>query len=170
MQADEFTFAVANGKQVLQTVTNDANGGVTFHLTFTAAGTYTYTVYQVAGSDAQITYDTNTFTLTYIVTDTDGVLSLQGDTQRVYFSNTHTPAPINVNIDGVVTLDGATLTAGQFTFVLREGNTILGRTTNAADGSIRFTQTLSAAGTYVYTITQQANSNASSCAFSESNP
>ena len=156
MQANEFTFAVANGNQVLQAVTNDANGGVTFNLTFTAAGTYTYTVYQVAGSDAQITYDTNTFTLTYIVTDTDGVLSLQGDTQRVYFSNTHTPAPINVNIDGVVTLDGATLTAGQFAFVLQEGNTTLGQTTNAADGSIRFTRTLSAAGTYTYTITQQA--------------
>jgi pilin isopeptide linkage protein len=140
-------------------VTNDANGGITFHLTFTAAGTYTYTVYQVTGSDAQITYDTSTFTLTYTVTDTDGVLSLQEDTQRVYFSNTHTPAPIVVNIDGIVTLDGAALTVGQFTFVLREGNTTLGQTTNAADGSIRFTQTLPAAGTYTYTITQQAIAN-----------
>ena len=159
MLANEFTFAVANGSQVIQTVTNDANGGFTFNLTFTAAGTYTYTVYQVAGSDAQITYDTSTFTQTYTVTDNNGVLSLQEDTTRAIFSNIHTPAPITVNIDGIVTLDGATLTAGQFTFVLQEGNTTLGQTTNAADGSIRFTRTLSAAGTYTYTITQQAISN-----------
>ena len=159
MLANEFTFAVANGSQVIQTVTNDANGGFIFNLTFTAAGTYTYTVYQVAGSDTQITYDTNIFTQTYTVTDNNGVLSLQEDTTRAIFSNIHTPAPITVNIDGIVTLDGAALTAGQFTFVLREGNTTRGQTTNAADGSIRFTQTLSTAGTYTYTITQQEGTN-----------
>ena len=55
----EFTFNLLdeNGN-VIQTAKNAANGSITFKdVTFEKAGTYKFTVVEVSGDDAQITYD-----------------------------------------------------------------------------------------------------------------
>ena len=59
LQEGEFTFNLLdeNGK-VVQTAQNAADGTITFKdVTFEKAGTYKFTVVEVSGDDAQITYD-----------------------------------------------------------------------------------------------------------------
>ena len=61
MQEGEFTFNLLdeNGK-VVQTAQNAADGTITFKdVAFEKAGTYKFTVVEISGDDAQITYDTS---------------------------------------------------------------------------------------------------------------
>ena len=64
LTADEFNFKLKpdennkNDKNGEQNKKNDGNGKITFDkLTFSKAGTYKYTITEVAGSDGTITYD-----------------------------------------------------------------------------------------------------------------
>ena len=69
--AGAFSFQLldADGK-VLQTATNGAGGGIAFNpITFNAAGTYSYTVREVAGSNASIVYDSHELKVTVTVRD-----------------------------------------------------------------------------------------------------
>lgn len=78
--AGAFSFQLldADGK-VLQTATNGAGGGIAFNpITFSAAGTYSYTVREVAGSNASIKYDSHELKATVTVTD-DGKGNLSAD-------------------------------------------------------------------------------------------
>lgn len=69
----QFSFILkgtVNDEPVELTATNDADGNVAFpHLELTSAGTYTFTVSEVAGREARVTYDKRTFTVTVEVTD-----------------------------------------------------------------------------------------------------
>ena len=61
LQEGEFTFNLLdeNGK-VVQTAENAADGTITFKdVAFEKAGTYKFTVVEISGDDAQITYDTS---------------------------------------------------------------------------------------------------------------
>lgn len=77
----QFSFALkdAYGK-VLQTVTNDAEGNVSFHVEYNKAGTYTYTISEVVPEGAEnnvkdhITYDTAEHEVTVTVTNGEGKL------------------------------------------------------------------------------------------------
>lgn len=72
--AGRFTLCLS-GEGSTQQKTNDAAGKVTFDaLTFDAAGSYVYRLYQAAGSDSQMTYDSTLYTLTVNVTLEEGVL------------------------------------------------------------------------------------------------
>ena len=76
--AGEFTFELVDGQgNVVATATNAADGSVIFSsIEFTEAGTYTYLIREVAGSLANVTYDTATHTATVTVTDNgDGTLT-----------------------------------------------------------------------------------------------
>ena len=72
----QFSFVLkdADGK-VLQTVTNDADGNVSFHVEYNKAGTYIYTISEVVPADAEnnvkdhITYDTAEHRVTVKVTN-----------------------------------------------------------------------------------------------------
>lgn len=96
----QFTFALkgtVNDEPVELTATNDAEGNVVFpNLEFTRAGTYTFTVSEVAGSEARVTYDKRTFTVTVEVAD-DGsgklsvTVSNDAPEGAMVFVNTYTP-------------------------------------------------------------------------------
>ena len=96
----QFTFALkgtVNDEPVELTATNDADGNVVFpHLEFESAGTYTFTVSEVAGDEARVTYDKRVFTVTVEVTD-DGSGKLSATVTNdapegaMVFVNTYTP-------------------------------------------------------------------------------
>ena len=96
----QFTFALkgtVNDEPVELTAANDADGNVVFpHLEFESAGTYTFTVSEVAGDEARVTYDKRVFTVTVEVTD-DGSGKLSATVANdapegaMVFVNTYTP-------------------------------------------------------------------------------
>lgn len=96
----QFTFALkgtVNDEPVELTAANDADGNVVFpHLEFASAGTYTFTVSEVAGDEARVTYDKRVFTVTVEVTD-DGSGKLSATVANdapegaMVFVNTYTP-------------------------------------------------------------------------------
>lgn len=84
LAAGQFSFELRDeAGNVLQTVTNDADGAVTFEpISYTSAGTYRYTIAEVVpgqgdtGFDAAIAYDAHSEDVTVKVTDNgDGTLS-----------------------------------------------------------------------------------------------
>jgi len=128
---------------------------------FAAAGEgYILKVREVAGSDSLITYDGTVYTLTFDVTvDVENnvlvaeLVKLErngaavGPDTPLKFRNVYTPPPepdplyptLRVPLKAVKTLKNATLTAGQFTFQLKDARgTVLAEVKNAADGSITF--------------------------------
>ena len=82
VKKDQFTLELVDkdGK-VLHALKNDENGKVVFPaLTFDAAGEYTYTLRQVKGSEAGMTYDNKTYTVKVTVTDNgQGQLLVQAE-------------------------------------------------------------------------------------------
>lgn len=96
----QFTFVLkgtVNDEPVELTAANDAEGNVVFpNLEFTRAGTYTFTVSEVAGDEARVTYDKRVFTVTVEVTD-DGSGKLSATVANdapegaMMFVNTYTP-------------------------------------------------------------------------------
>ena len=78
MTEGQFTFKIAdmqrldsnNQPTVIATGKNTADGAIEFdhRLTFDKAGTYSYKIYEVAGSNSSITYDDEVYTLTVTVT------------------------------------------------------------------------------------------------------
>ncbi len=96
------------------TVTNDVDGAINFGtFRFTEAGTYTYTVSEVAGNQTGVTYDTSTFTVAYDVADHPdtgkllanatyyrGSEALPGNAiaaEDVVFANTYDPEDVTVD-------------------------------------------------------------------------
>lgn len=94
LKEGQFSFVLkdADGK-VLQTVTNDAEGNVSFNVEYNKAGTYTYTISEVVPEDAEnnvkdhITYDTAVHEVTVTVANGDGKL----DTAVTYDDGSSTP-------------------------------------------------------------------------------
>ncbi|MCC8356660.1 MAG: HlyD family efflux transporter periplasmic adaptor subunit, partial [Oscillospiraceae bacterium] len=90
----QFTFVLVEGDNILQQKTNDTIGLITFDtLTYTQAGTYTYQLSQIPGTDTAITYDGTVYTLVVTVTAGDGgALSIQAevaneDSSTLLFTN-----------------------------------------------------------------------------------
>lgn len=71
LQEGEFTFVLKDKDgEVIAKAQNDENGAVTFEeLSFKQAGTYAYTMEEVAGEDGQITYDDTAYPVTITVKD-----------------------------------------------------------------------------------------------------
>ena len=72
-------------------------------ITFTEAGTYSYILREETGNATGYTYDRSEHAIEAVVTDTDGVLSVEwtddGETvEAVAFTNDYTPAPVDVII------------------------------------------------------------------------
>lgn len=94
LKAGQFTFKLS-GDGVELTATNDANGQVTFsELSFTQAGTYTFTISEVNDGQQHVTYDETARKVTVTVTD-DGKGNLiasvnQDEVGACVFRNTYT--------------------------------------------------------------------------------
>ena len=74
LSAGQFSFTSTvtgpDGKATTTSATNDANGDISFSpVTLTQAGTYKLSIAEDAGDDADVTYDTKTWTATATVTD-----------------------------------------------------------------------------------------------------
>ncbi|MDB8609501.1 FctA domain-containing protein, partial [Streptococcus salivarius] len=162
LKAGEFSFVLKDkdGK-VIQTKQNDANGKVKFDaLTFTNAqvGDHKYTVEEVQGSEAGMTYDPMKANVTVTVTKSGhaltAVATLPTDTE---FNNTFTSAPTQAQFKFTKRLEGKELTAGAFEFELLENGNVIQTKKNAADGSITFDAIeYSTEGEHTYTVREKA--------------
>ena len=105
LKKDEFSFKLV-GEDVESTVTNDADGKINFDkFEYDEPGTYAYTISEVKGDEAGMTYDKSVFTATVnVVDDGEGNLKAniaftKGDksVEGIVFNNTYkkpeTPVP-----------------------------------------------------------------------------
>lgn len=105
LKKDEFSFKLV-GEDVEFTVTNDADGKINFDkFEYDEPGTYVYTISEVKGDEAGMTYDKSVFTATVnVVDDGEGNLKAnvaftKGDksVEGIVFNNTYkkpeTPVP-----------------------------------------------------------------------------
>ena len=87
-----FTFKLLNNDEVMDSVTNDAEGNIAFkELTLDKAGTYTFKIVEVAGDKKGMTYDATEHTVTVRVDDNGRgqlvVAAIEGD--NPIFTNTY---------------------------------------------------------------------------------
>lgn len=162
LREGEFSFELLEGDDVVATATNAADGTVTFpKLTYDAPGEHSYTVREVAGDAAGVSYDTTVHAVSVKVSDNgDGTLSAtaSGDTS-VTFKNVYEVAPATVTLNAKKVLEGAELADGEFTFRLENGGQLMDEATNDADGNVTFRElTLKQAGTYTFTVSEIAGS------------
>lgn len=105
LKKDEFSFKLV-GEGIESTVTNDADGKINFDkFEYDEPGTYVYTISEVKGDEAGMTYDKSVFTATVnVVDDGEGNLKAnvaftKGDksVEGIVFNNTYkkpeTPVP-----------------------------------------------------------------------------
>ena len=92
LAAGQFKFELKEGDNVIETVTNAADGTVTFKaIDFAKAGVYTYTITEVKGDDENIKYDENSYKVTVTVTDNGAgqlVTTVEGNNPTI--TNTYT--------------------------------------------------------------------------------
>ena len=144
----EFSFALTDvvTGEVVKTATNAADGTVSFPaVTFTEPGTYNYTLSEVEGDAANVTYDTDQYNVTAKVTDMgDGTLKVEwtvegvDPSEAIVFENTYEADPTSIAFKAAKVLDGRELTDGEFTFELRENGKVIDTATNDADGTVAF--------------------------------
>ena len=82
LKKGQFSFELRDGEgRVLQTVTNDADGSISFSVEYNKADTYTYTISEVVPKDAEhnvkdhITYDSTGHKVTVTVANGEGKLN-----------------------------------------------------------------------------------------------
>ena len=169
----EFEFQLieinADGSEIVAaTGRNAADGTVALNpVTYTAPGTYSYELREVAGTAGGVTYDKATRRVRTTVTDAgNGTLAVKheladaegnptGD-DSVTFTNGYEAAPVTLKLGAAKVLKGAELKAGQFSFELksRDGK-VMSTARNAADGSVTFDAlTFKQAGTYTFTVSE----------------
>lgn len=169
----EFEFqlveiAADGSESVAATGRNAADGTVALSpVTYTAPGTHSYELREVAGTAGGVTYDRATYRVRTTVTDAkNGTLAVKheladaegnptGD-DSVTFTNGYKAAPVTLRLGAAKVLKGAELKAGQFSFELkgRDGK-VVSTARNAADGSVTFDAlTFKRAGTYTFTVSE----------------
>ena len=171
LKAGEFQFELLEDGEVVATGTNDADGMVTFGaVKYTEPGSHLYTVREVQGDAAGVTYDTQEYMIRTQVTDQgNGSLKAEhqlmtldndeltpADQQNIRFTNTYVAKETSVNLEAVKHLTGAKLKDGQFTFQLKdESGNVVDEAANDKDGVIAFKElSFDAVGTYHYTISE----------------
>lgn len=160
----EFSFELVEGNKVVAKGTNAADGTIAMDkITYDKPGTHTYTLREKlpneAGLSNGITYDKTNYTIkTSVIDNGDGTLkvthTLEGP-ETARFENKYNTAPnkssVTDQITATKTLTGRDLKEGEFSFELVEGNDVVARGTNAADGKITMDKiTYTAAGEHTY--------------------
>ncbi len=135
------TLVWTAGKQVGNNVTNAANGDIVFpEVTFEEKGTYYYIVKEVGGDLGGVDYDDTEFYVTFTVTDDHkGSLSVEtiitddeGNLSQIVFNNDYTTEDKQVVIEAAKTLTGRDMNAGEFNFVIKDGDTVVAKGSNVA--------------------------------------
>ena len=175
LEAGKYEFELKEGDKVIGTATNAADGKVVFpSITYTEAGTHTYTVAEKAGNEENVTYDTTVHTVTVEVTDNgQGKLVSTITGNKPAFVNKYTaptppptpnpqqPTPATATIQANKVLTGKELKDGQFEFELTYQGNVVDTAKNKADGSVTFkSQSFTSPGKYEYTITEKVGNEA----------
>ncbi len=184
VKADEFQFQLLQQDKVVETVTNDAKGNITFSpLAFTKPGTYTYTVKEVDTGEKGMVYDATSYPV-QITVSKDGeklnaaIETAQGDTITNHYGTPPTPTTARIVFTKVLAAEKTSdaqspkhqpLKDGQFTFNLIETkdannpateDSILDTASNDANGQIAFKPlTFDQPGVYTYVV-QEINDHA----------
>ncbi|MBQ9058657.1 MAG: isopeptide-forming domain-containing fimbrial protein [Atopobiaceae bacterium] len=162
-EISEGQFSVTlSGHGVEQTVANDAAGKFTFApITLTLPGEYTFMVSEVMGSDASVSYDTTpkAIRVTTVVRNNRlevANIDYNGADSLVITNTKLQPGETQAIIEATKYLTGdKQLEAGEFSFQLAEGDTIIATAPNGADGKVIFPAiTYTEAGTHTYTVTE----------------
>ena len=162
--ADAYTFELKekDTDKVVATAKNTASGEVVFNVNYTEAGEHTYTITEKAGTEAGVTYSTESYTVKVNVVDNgQGQLVATVDEAERVFTNTYKAAETKATIKATKVLEGKALEAGKYEFELKEGDEVVATAKNAADGSVTFEAIkYAAAGDHTYTITEKEGSEA----------
>ena len=169
----EFEFqlveiAADGSESVAATGKNAADGTVALGpVAYTAPGTHSYELREVAGTAGGVTYDRATYRVRTTVADAgNGKLTVRHELadaegnptggDSVTFTNGYEAAPVTLKLGAAKVLKGAELKAGQFSFELkgRDGK-VMSTARNAADGSVTFDAlTFKQAGTYTFAVSE----------------
>lgn len=158
LTANEFQFVLKDSAgHIVETVGNTADGHVAFsELHFDKAGTYTYTVEEVKGTNEDIIYDGMKATVWITVTrDGDALVSTVANPKDTVFNNyVKEVQPAKAKFELTKVLTGRNLKDGEFSFVLKDdkGN-VIQTVTNNAQGNISFDNIVyDKPGVYYYTV------------------
>ena len=161
LAADAYTFELKEKDAVVAEAKNAASGEVVFNVNYTEAGEHTYTITEKSGTEAGVTYSTESHTVKVTVVDNgQGQLVAtveNADAERV-FTNTYKapvpPAPTATSATLAFTkeLTGRALVDGEFQFELYEGTKLLDTKTNQG-GKVTFNAiNYDAEGVHTYTV------------------
>ena len=163
----QFEFVLKDeNNTVVETAKNKADGTVNFKsLTFNKEGSYTYTITENKGTDANVNYSTQSITATVDVKKTDDKLVATvtysgGDgEQKNTITNTQNKPKVSnakVTLNLKKAFEGGELKGDDFEFVAKDANDqVVGTAKNQKNGSITFDNiTVDKAGTFKYTITE----------------
>gem|GEM_PF-6345678 len=167
LNGSEIAFTITNseGKYLTQTGSLSTN---TAEIPFSAFTSGTLTIENVPVGEYTVTETKKALDGTEVVTvvgtsvtDSAAASVVKGETAEVSFENTYTSNPVSVDINATKMLKNIVdntdidLVADQFTFQLKEGDTVLQTAKNKADGSISFYPiTYDDAGTHTYTVSE----------------
>ena len=172
LEAGKYSFELKKEDgTVVETVTNAADGTVTFSpISYdeSQVGTHKYTISEVAGSEAGITYDKTVQEVEVTVekvSATELKATASKEAKDLVFTNKYTPAgATSVTLGAKKVLEGKDLEAGKYSFELKkEDGSVVETVTNAADGTVTFSPISydeSQVGTHKYTISEVAGSEA----------
>ncbi|WP_049530722.1 Spy0128 family protein, partial [Streptococcus pseudopneumoniae] len=158
LNAGDFSFTLTGDNNVNETVTNNADGKITFsELSFDKVGVYNYTVKEKKGNKPDVDYDEMTVAVKVTVTkdEDSGLLTAKTEmtstggeatgTDDKTFNN-HVVAPVTAQFDFTKALAGRQLKAGEFSFELVDpsdtstdpNGKVLQTKTNDANGLVKF--------------------------------
>jgi len=159
--ADAYTFELKEKDAVVATAKNTASGEVVFKVDYTEAGEHTYTITEKAGTEAGVTYSTESHTVKVNVVDNGQgqlVATVENPEAERIFTNTYKAASTSATIKAKKVLTGKELVADAYTFELKEKDTdkVVATAKNAASGEVVFNVNYTEAGEHTYTITEKA--------------
>ena len=169
LEEGKYSFELKDEKdKVLQTVTNKADGTISFagiEYDESQVGTHKYKISEVAGNEPGITYDKTVYEVEVSVTKDTQANRLNATVSKtpeeLKFTNQYTPAEkASVTLSAKKVLEGKTLEEGKYSFELKdEKDKVLQTVTNKADGTISFAgieYDESQVGTHKYKISEVA--------------
>ena len=169
LEEGKYSFELKDEKdKVLQTVTNKADGTISFagiEYDESQVGTHKYKISEVAGNEPGITYDKTVYEVEVSVTKDAQANRLSATISKtpeeLKFTNQYTPAEkTSVTLGAKKVLEGKTLEEGKYSFELKdEKDKVLQTVTNKADGTISFAgieYDESQVGTHKYKISEVA--------------